>query len=76
MATRPSPSWRPRPATCGGWRAPGAGWAAASITTALVQSVSPRFRDHEKGLGLADRVRMVEILSGPDEALALLLSEG
>ena len=42
---------------------------------ALVQTVSDRFRDHRNGLGLADRVRMVEILSGPDEALALLLSQ-
>ncbi len=41
----------------------------------LVQTVSDRFRDHRSGLGLADRVRMVEILSGPDEALALLLSQ-
>ena len=41
----------------------------------LVKTVSDRFRDHRNGLGLADRVRMVEILSGPDEALALLLSQ-
>ena len=40
----------------------------------LVRTVAAQFRDHDKGLGLADRVRMVEILSGPDEALALLLS--
>jgi hypothetical protein len=42
---------------------------------ALVQSVAAQFRDRKNGLGLSDRVRMVEILSGPDEALALLLSE-
>ena len=42
---------------------------------ALVQTVSAQFRKHDKGLGLADRVRIVEILSGPDEALALLLSQ-
>ena len=42
---------------------------------ALVQTVSQRFRDARTGLGLAERVRMVEILSGPDEALALLLAE-
>jgi hypothetical protein len=41
---------------------------------ALVKSVSAQFRDN-KALEVADRVRMVEILSGPDEALALLLSE-
>ncbi|WP_158747219.1 hypothetical protein [Acidisphaera sp. L21] len=42
---------------------------------ALMQSLSAQFRDHTNGLGLADRVRLVEILSGPDEALALLLSQ-
>lgn len=42
----------------------------------LVQAVCTRFRDHANGLGLADRVRVVEILAGPDQALALLLSEG
>ncbi len=42
---------------------------------ATVLSVSARFRDPRSGLGLADRVRLVEILCGPDEALALLLSD-
>ena len=38
----------------------------------LVQSVCAQFSDAANPLGLADRVRMVEILAGPDEALALL----
>ncbi len=42
---------------------------------ALVQSVAAQFHDQGSGLELVDRVRMVEILSGPDEALALLRAQ-
>lgn len=43
---------------------------------ALVKTVSTQMHEPRGGLPLIDRVRMVEILSGPDEALALLFEQG